>query len=119
MLNALSFPKAGGKTNTQDALNTMRRDVFTSRQGDRPGVDNRAVIITDGHSNIQESNTGREAQSARDDGIELFVVAVGRSPGLGEINDIASDPDSEHVYRVRDVSEVEQQAQSLLDALCQ
>ena len=69
VLNALSFFPNRGKTNTQAALGVMRRELFTSGRGDRTGVDNIAVLVTDGYSNIDRFNTIPEAERAKDDGI--------------------------------------------------
>ena len=44
--------------------------MFSLSQGDRPGFDNVAVIITDGRSDDEES-TWREAIAAREAGIEV------------------------------------------------
>ena len=38
----------------------------------------------------------------RNQGIEVFSIAPGENPDMGEMNAIASDPDSEHVYTVRE-----------------
>ena len=63
-------------------------------------------------------NTGPNAETAKNRGIELFGVGIGASIDIGEINNIASDPDSEHVVRVDDVNQVEAAADNLLDILC-
>lgn len=55
VLNALSFQTSGGATNTQDAIRMMYEEVFVNNRGDRNGVDNICIIVTDGKSNIQES----------------------------------------------------------------
>lgn len=97
----------------------MRQDVFSFSRGDRSGVRNVAILISDGQSNINEYNTVREAEQARNAGIEIFSVASGEDPNLNEMNGVASDPDSEHVYRVRDINDVDMVSGQLLDRLCQ
>ena len=52
VLNAMTFGKSRGSTNTQDALQLLYNDLFTPSRGDRSGVDNIAVIVTDGGSNV-------------------------------------------------------------------
>ena len=69
MLNAVTFYPNRGKTNTQAALGVMRRELFSSGRGDRIGVDNIAILVTDGYSNIDRFNTIPEAERAKDDGI--------------------------------------------------
>ena len=68
---------------------------------------------------MDEDETQPEAEECRDDNIELFVVAIGDNPGMTEVNGMASDPDTEHVFQVRDESEVNDEADRLLDILCQ
>ena len=119
LLSSLAFSTAGGRTNTQAALNLLHTDVFTVVNGDRVGVANRAVVVTDGRSNIEHSNTAREAEDARDAGIEIYVVAVGNNVDRGEANDIASNPDSSHVYDLVDVDVVDRVSDFLLQELCQ
>ena len=47
----------------------MRRELFSSGRGDRTGVDNIAILVTDGYSNVERHNTIPEAERAKDDGI--------------------------------------------------
>ena len=49
---AVAFQKAGGLTNTQQALELLTTQVFNVTMGDRTGVNNTAVVITDGKSNV-------------------------------------------------------------------
>ena len=51
-------------------------------------------------------------------GTEIYVAAVYDAPDLGEVNGIASDPDSEHVVLVPDADSVEGAANQILDWLC-
>jgi collagen type VI alpha len=119
VINALNYYHKGGSTNTQEALRVMRQDIFTFNRGDRSGVRNVAILISDGESNVNKFNTVREAEQAKNAGIEIFTVASGENIDLNEMNEVASDPDSEHVYRVRDVNEVDSVSGQLLDRLCQ
>ena len=50
--------------------------------------------------------------------MEVFVVAVGTTADMAEVNGIASDPDNTHVVRVRNAQEVERGAEELADILC-
>ena len=52
-------------------------------------------------------------------GIDVHVAAITAAPDMGEVNEIASDPDSTHVVLVPDVSSVPRAAGQLLDRLCQ
>ena len=52
--NAVVFDGAGarGRTNTQEALQLVLSRVFTQTGGDRPGIPNIVILVTDGNSNI-------------------------------------------------------------------
>lgn len=120
VINGLNFYHKGGRTNTQEALRIMRTEHFTTTRGERTGVRNVAIVVTDGYSNIDEDNTIPEATRAKEEEeIDIFVVALGEGPNFREVNDMASDPDSDYVYQLRDINEIEETAEQLLDELCQ
>ena len=54
ILNAMVVAKPGGATNTQAALRMMHQDMFSNYRGDRDGVDNVAIVISDGMSNVEQ-----------------------------------------------------------------
>ena len=63
IINVVSFPYSQGTTNTADAL-LMMQNMFSPALGDRPGVPNYGIVITDGQSN-QRNSTFMQAVSAR------------------------------------------------------
>ena len=117
LLAALQFGSYGGKTNTAEALRLTYQELFTG--GDRSGVPNKAILITDGRSNINEGGTIREAVTVKDSDIELYVVAVGDNPNMNEINDIASEPNNQFVVQVSNPTEVQHAAELIMDHLCE
>ena len=118
IINAMNFHHKGGRTNTQEALNVMRTTHFTPSHGQRTGVRNVAVLISDGNSNINADNTVPEADRARRQGIDVYSVGLGRNPNLPELNDISNDPDSEYVVRLPSLADVDSAANELLERLC-
>ncbi|KAI0230324.1 Collagen alpha-6(VI) chain [Lamellibrachia satsuma] len=118
IINAMNFHHKGGRTNTQEALNVMRTTHFTPSHGQRTGVRNVAVLISDGNSNINADNTVPEADRARSQGIDVYSVGLGRNPNLPELNDISNDPDSEYVVRLPSLTDVDSAANELLERLC-
>ena len=118
LLNAIAFPSFGGKTNTQEALKMSYRELFSTRANRRNAAD-KVILVTDGRSNISPGNTVKEASRMKDDeDIEIFVVAVGSSPDMREVDSIASDPKDYHVTTVRSPQDVEDAALDLLSGLC-
>jgi len=118
-LNALAFDTLGGRTNTQRALTLASTEIFQSSRGDRPGVGNKIIFLTDGGSNIQPENTIPRARALKDAGVEITVVAVGNQVDMNEINGIASGTAEPNVYRVMSQTEAVAAADRLLTArLC-
>ena len=118
-LNAVAFFNAGHKTNTYGALQACREEIFTNANGDRTGVPNIVILVSDGDSNIEPLKTQEAAEELRSAQAEIFVVGVGPNPRIGEINGIASDPDNTHVFYMKDSSEVVRAADKLTEELCQ
>ena len=84
----------GPSTNTADALNVLGADAFTSESGARnPGlaIPRVAIVVTDGQSNINSSQTIPNAEAVHTAGVVVFAIGVGNSVDLGELNGIASD----------------------------
>ena len=65
----------GGFTNTPEALIQTRLQCFNAATGDRPGVDNLVIIVTDGVSTIGDSAI-REAAALRDTGVTMIAIGV-------------------------------------------
>ncbi|GAB1606677.1 type VI, alpha, partial [Argonauta hians] len=97
------LPYNQGSTNTAAAISLLRTGVFTASSGDRPTAPNIAIIITDGQSN-DPMTTGVEAKSLRQSGTVIFSIGVGSGVKVSELNNMASDPDKEHVFTVTDFS---------------
>ena len=91
--------RAGKWTNTGDALKYARETMFTEEHGDRPWVPNIAVVITDGKS-TEDKVTKAEAEAARNAGIQIFAIGVGKRYDRQELLDIASDPSDKFVFTV-------------------
>lgn len=83
-----------GVTNTSGALRLARAELFQQQNGDREEVQNLAVIITDGNSNVDRDPI-QDADKLKDDGVYIFGIAVGtdKSINVAEIESIVSDPD--------------------------
>ena len=83
-------------TNTAQALERLRNEVFTPNGGVRNilfGIPRVAVVLTDGRSNVNSSQTIPNAQALHADGVTVFAVGVGNRVSQNEINGIASSPE--------------------------
>ena len=111
------IPYRYGSTNTADALNTMRTQMYTEANGDRPGVPNVAIVITDGVSNINSRRTIPEAEQARAEGIHIYAIGIGLTDTT-ELDGIASQPASENSFAVQEFSELRNLRDTLFSAFC-
>lgn len=123
VLNAIAFSQVVGYTNTQAALDQLRLSMFTASNGDRQGVDNIAIVITDGNSNVNADQTIPKAQLAQQSGITIIGVGIEDQDGMNlmEIEGISSQPPSRYSFAMIDTSDtgVMSTANSILDLICQ
>ena len=74
-MNAIkNLPYPGGQTDTAGGLHMMRTQVF-SVDGDRPFVNNTAIIITDGLP-TDPSSVPSEINAVHSQGITTYAVGV-------------------------------------------
>lgn len=112
-----NIPYLYGSTNTAGGLETMRTDMFTARNGDRPGAKNIAMIVTDGVSNINSRRTIPEAIQARDEGIHIYAVGIGLTD-TRELDGMASEPIEKNRFVVADFDELSGLDEQVFAALC-
>lgn len=86
----------GGTKRTDLALERAQ-DELTGTRG-RVGAARLAVLLTDGMSTRRDL-TSTAAANLRSRGVEVFVVGVGSSVDEMELNEIATDLDSDHVLQ--------------------
>ena len=112
-----NIPYRYGSTNTADALNTMRTEMFTRANGDRPNVPNICIVVTDGVSNINSRRTIPEAEQARAEGIHIYAIGIGLTDTT-ELDGIASQPASENSFAVQEFSELRTLRDQVFSAFC-
>ncbi|PFX18758.1 hypothetical protein AWC38_SpisGene16854 [Stylophora pistillata] len=96
--------RKAGLTNTQEALQVCKDRLFGNPlSGFDPAGHKNVLLVTDGLSNMGKHLTLFKAFNLKDDGVEIFVVAVGGfTYGLQEILGLVSSTDR-HLYRVLDM----------------
>uniref|UniRef100_K1R289 Collagen alpha-3(VI) chain n=1 Tax=Magallana gigas TaxID=29159 RepID=K1R289_MAGGI len=118
VFNAVNaIPWRYGSTNTADGLQTMHEELFNEANGDRPGVPNICIIMTDGVSNINYQRTIPEAEKARAKGIHIYAVGIALKD-LEEVNGIASKPESTNVFAVNTFDELEGLDEKIFESTC-
>ena len=83
---------SGGHTNTAGGIRIMNDVEFRPENGDRPGVQNIAIVITDGVSTRDESQTIPQAIRARNRGIKIYSVGITNRINSEEVKKISSAP---------------------------
>lgn len=118
VLNALVAKFYGGRTGTAAAIQTMYQDVFTTSRGDRRSVDNFAILVSDGGSNIDRDQTIPRAEQAKQRGIIMYSVVVGESPSMNEMEEIANSPSTEYMVRLQSTNDIKSASNDLINKLC-
>lgn len=82
-----------GVTNTSGALRVASETLFQERNGDREAVQNMAVIITDGNSNVDRDPI-QDANKLKADGVYIVGILIGTDKSINEdeMKAIVSDP---------------------------
>lgn len=117
VFNSLDFYNMFGTTNTPAALQDAASQ-FTAARGDRPGVPNYVVIVTDGYSNVNPEQTIPLANQLKTNGVTIYVIAVGDSPQMSEIVGMASTPSSQYVIALPTLGDIDTTATELLNRVC-
>ena len=105
-----------GQTNMAAAFIAARENVF-GRNGDRPNVQNIAVIITDGRSEPDPTRTIPEANNLKQSGVTIIAVGIGNQVDRNELRGIATNPDRD-VIVAQNFVDLQRQLGSLLDRAC-
>ena len=117
-VNAISFIYMDGSTRTGNALSLMR-NMFDRSFGDRNGIKNVGIVISDGHSNDRHS-TQAEAQLTRSDDITLLTIGVGMESryDVAEMRYMASPDEEKNFMILDDISSSNNVTLRILDAVC-
>uniref|UniRef100_A0A3B3HHS8 Collagen alpha-1(XXVIII) chain n=1 Tax=Oryzias latipes TaxID=8090 RepID=A0A3B3HHS8_ORYLA len=117
------MPYMGEGTYTGTAIRKATQEAFFSA---RPGVNKVAIVITDGQTDKREpvklEMAVREAHAAN---IEMYTIGIVNSSDptqtefLRELNLIASDPDSEHMYLIDDFNTLAALESKLVSQFCE
>ncbi|XP_073446369.1 collagen alpha-1(XIV) chain isoform X2 [Dendrobates tinctorius] len=110
-----NLPYKGGNTLTGLALTFILENSFKPEAGARTDLPKIGILITDGKS---QDDVIPPAKSLKDAGIELFAIGV-KNADVNELKEIASEPDSDHVYNVADFNIMNSIVESLTKTVCE
>ncbi|KAK5891661.1 hypothetical protein CesoFtcFv8_012118 [Champsocephalus esox] len=110
------LPYNGGGTNTGEALNFTRENVFIKEKGCRKenGVQQVAVVITDGKSQDEVSEA---AITLRRTGVTIYALGI-KDAIESELLEMASHPPDQHVFTRKSFTELTHLKQTLQRILC-
>eukprot|EP00062_Callorhinchus_milii_P020383 gi/632975970/ref/XP_007904530.1/ PREDICTED: collagen alpha-1(XII) chain isoform X1 [Callorhinchus milii] len=111
---AAALPYKGGNTLTGLALSYILQNNFREDAGARPFARKIGVLITDGKS---QDDVSIPSESLRDLGVELYAVGI-KNADVIELRQIATDPDSIHMYNVADFALLTEIVDDLSRNLC-
>ncbi|KAM8785024.1 collagen alpha-1(XIV) chain isoform 1-T1 [Rhynchonycteris naso] len=109
-----NLPYKGGNTLTGLALNYIFENSFKPEAGARTGVSKIGILITDGKS---QDDIIPPSRNLRESGVELFAIGV-KNADENELQEIASEPDSTHVYNVAEFDLMHTVVESLTRTVC-
>ena len=118
-----NIPYSGHLTNTRDAFRNTREQCFNVARGDRPGIQNLAIFISDGQpfpGNIRDPAI-TEAQLLKNSG--AFLIAVGITPviDLEFLKTVSSSPqiEGQNYFRAPDFSALQAVKRSVGEGTCE
>ena len=95
----------------------IRERGFDSRQGNRDGVYDILIILTDGNSN-DEPATIEQAYLAKKAGIHIITIAVGSWLREDELQTVASFPSERNFISVRNFDALSSIVNDIKDLVC-
>lgn len=104
----------GGDRNTGAALKFTRENLFVNQRGRRKGVQQVAMVITDGPS---QDNVSEEATALRRAGVTVYAVGIANA-SESELLEMVSHPPDRHVFNVESFSKLRPLQQTLQKIMC-
>ena len=111
-IQGMGFPSGG--TRTGQGLNVIRNEILKNLGAAREDVPKIVVVLTDGLS--KDSVVG-PSRALRDMGVTIITVGVGCCFYKPELNEMATDPDKDHVFQAK-FSDLPKIVESLREKIC-
>ena len=123
LLNAIqNLAYSKGKTNTADGLRIVDEMIFTEEGGDRSNIANVLIIITDGQSNVNVTETIPTAKKLRDQkDVIIFTVGVTDLISEEELKGMSSEPQEPTVnyFVTADFNQLEDVLEVIVNGTCE
>lgn len=113
-----NLPYFDGNTNTSGGIYLMNHVIFQPGNGDRSGVENIAIVITDGASTMDRHLTVPYAKEAKSKGVKMITIGITKSVNITELKAIASTPHKYTMFHVNDVKTLGDALDNLVGEAC-
>lgn len=110
------IPYTPGKSNLGSGIRAAWRKIFKPNKGDRPDVQNAAVLISGGPSNLRTQWVYPAAQTARRAGITIYGVGVGLA-NTAELDMVVSQPVQGYKITTRDFESLHDTRDDLVETV--
>eukprot|EP00041_Stephanoeca_diplocostata_P028709 m.828832 g.828832 ORF g.828832 m.828832 type:complete len:1642 (-) comp23422_c0_seq4:134-5059(-) len=112
-----------GATYTSTGLSTVRTGLFEqgTARGVRPdadGIPRVVIVVTDGVSTGGYAPI-TEAGLLHDMGITIFAIGVGNGVNVAQLNDMGTDPDSDHVFWIKSYNSIYRIVETITHQTCE
>jgi Mg-chelatase subunit ChlD len=109
----------GYRTNTNDALEVVGKDMFSMAGGTRQGVSKVLILLTDGKCTLC-GNKGVEtsAKKLKDMGVTIFTIGVTDSINREELRQISSSPSDKHMFFAKTFNDLPASIRGLQEGSC-
>ncbi|XP_013417659.1 uncharacterized protein LOC106178851 [Lingula anatina] len=114
--NIDKIPYKRGLTNSDTALNSLLNDILQEENGDRPDVQDVAVLVIDGGSTDPEA-TAIAADLVHNANVTVIAIGVA-DYNMTELQYIATEPVNETVLAVDLFSELKDKTRQFRDMIC-
>ncbi|KAK2165643.1 hypothetical protein LSH36_47g02029 [Paralvinella palmiformis] len=118
VINAIDISEVGFETNIANGIQTVWDAVYRESRGDRNGVDNVMMLLSDGKATISPSLTEVQAARAKASGIEIYTIAIGDNVNKEMLRKVASTPETEHFFELPTRTDVDKVVSDVLDKIC-
>ena len=108
-IDSIVYPNGG--TMTGAALTFAETLLFKSA---RPGLPKLLIVMTDGVSN---DAVDQPAKAVRDSGVTIYSLGIGKNYDMKQLQEMASDPDSDHVFTA-DFTQLDPVIQQIKNQAC-
>lgn len=118
IVNAIDISEVGFQTNIANGIQTVWDSVYRASRGDRTGIDNVMVLLSDGKATIAPRLTEVQAARAKSKNIEIYTIAIGENVNKEMLRKVASTPETEHFFELPTRSDVDKVVSDVLDKIC-